>query len=324
METLIAFCWHRCDTKPIIGIVEDLVKIAEASGIKKYIAIAVWCLGKSHHQIASYCLAYEHLRKAYGLFNALPAEQKLDHLAGQCGIDLVDAARFVVPRRDKVVLLAEETESKCATLSDDLIHGRSLVFIGMTLREDQRQQDALSYLDRASAMLRAVGNHSHLANAYQVLTRVHYYEHRLPEALDAVMKSWKAAELSDSPFFQAFIAVDVGMVLYSLNRDAEARTYIEIALTKALYVGDMHSVALALDYMGYGYLRQGDYRNAYSAYEEAVGKFHGTNEIKGEKYCRDNLARLKQKQMNPDSIIGFRRPGLDNDDSLFYPPGVIK
>ncbi|PPQ84114.1 hypothetical protein CVT26_013224, partial [Gymnopilus dilepis] len=47
MEALIAFCWYRCDTKATIEIVEHTLELARISGVKRYIAVATWCLGKS-------------------------------------------------------------------------------------------------------------------------------------------------------------------------------------------------------------------------------------------------------------------------------------
>ncbi|KAF8900850.1 hypothetical protein CPB84DRAFT_1962249 [Gymnopilus junonius] len=320
MDTLIAFCWHRCDTKPSLEIVEHTLEMANTFGVDRYIAVATWCMGKTYHQIANYRLAYDRLLQAYQLFNSKAQGGPPHSCHCQCGVDLVDAARFVLPGRGDVVVLAQEVEVKCAELSNDLIHGRSLIFVGLALQEAQRLQEALTYLERARTMLTAVGNPPHLAHAYQVLTRVHYYEKRLPEALDAIKESWRQAELSESAFFQAFIAVDYGMILYSLNEDSEAWKLIKIALMKASHVGDTHSIVLAFDYIGYGYLRRGDYRNALSAYEAALPKFYGTREIKGESNCKENVAKLKEKQRTPDGVIGFRRPGLDNDDSLFYPP----
>ncbi|KAF8896888.1 hypothetical protein CPB84DRAFT_1815882 [Gymnopilus junonius] len=228
-DTLIAFCWHQCDTKPSLDIVEHTLQLANTFGIDRYIAVATWCLGKTYHQVAKYRLAYDHLLKAYRIFNSKAAE----------GVDLVDSARFVLPDRDTVVVLAWEVEA-------------NLMFVGLALQEAQRRQGALGYVERARVMLTAL------------LTRVHYYDMRLPEVL---------AKLSENAFFEAFIAVDYGMVLYNLNQDAEAWNMIEIALMKASHVGDTQSVALAFDYIGYGYLRRGDFRNALSA---VLPNFHGT------------------------------------------------
>ena len=89
---------------------------------------------------------------------------------------------------------------------------------------------------------------------------------------------------------------------------------------KASYTGDRFQVARALEYMGYGYLRRGDYHNAYGAYEAAVEKYLGTvrADRSGER-CKANMARIEQKQGNPDISVGFYRPGLDVDATLFYP-----
>jgi len=62
MEALIAFSWHRCDTKPNLEIANHAVTAAKASGVERYIASA-----GDHHS------SYVHLREAYWLFNTLPS-----------------------------------------------------------------------------------------------------------------------------------------------------------------------------------------------------------------------------------------------------------
>ena len=68
--------------------------------------------------------------------------------------------------------------------------------------------------------------------------------------------------------------------------------------------------------MGYGYLRRGDYENAYGAHEAAAEKYCGT--IFGETRCQDNMARIRRKQKDPDIDVGFKRHCMDPDRSLFY------
>jgi hypothetical protein len=98
MEALIAFGWHRCDTKPNLEIANHVVTAAKASGVERYIASAVWCLGKTYAQLGDHHSSYDHLQEAYQLFNTLPpGEVELQRLGGQCGIDLVDAARMALP-----------------------------------------------------------------------------------------------------------------------------------------------------------------------------------------------------------------------------------
>ena len=171
-------------------------------------------------------------------------------------------------------------------------------------------------MDQARTMLKAAGNTPNLATACKNISWVYYHEGRLPEALDAIEEAWKYAELTNSPAIQAGVSLSFGMVLFSANKDAEAWKQIEIALMKASYTVDRFTIARALEYMGYGYLRRGDYRNAYGAYEAAAD---GSVEAGLAARCKKNMARIKRKQGNPDIVVGFSRPGIDNDKTLFYP-----
>jgi tetratricopeptide (TPR) repeat protein len=315
MEALIAFSWHRCDTKPNLEIANYTVTAAKASGAERYIASAVWCLGWTYTQLGDHHASYAHLQEAYWLLNTLPpGDVQLQRLGGQCGINVVDAARLVLwPDNDEIVSLARDVETKCAVISDNIIRARSLVLLGVVLHEAQQPQEALRYLDQARTVLTAAGDTFNLANAYQITYRVHYGQGRLPEALDAIEEAWKHAQLTEHMSIQAAISLDFVKILFSTNRDTEAWEYLELSLMKASYIGDRLAVAHALDYMGYGYLRRGDYKKAYGAYEAAAEKYVGTVDVHAPKRCEENMARIKEKEENTDTVIGFYRPGTNND-----------
>ena len=320
MEALIAFNWYRCDTKPNLEIAEYAVMATKASGVQKYIASAAWSLGKTYYRLGNYDASYNHMQEAYRLFNTLPpGEVESQRLGGLCGIDLVDNARFIL-QDEEVLSLAWDVEGKCTRLSDDFVHGRSLQELGKALYEVQQYQEALNHMDRARTMFTAVGNTFRLSFVYQSISWVHEDEHRLLDALDAIQEASKYAELNVNQYFQTSISLDHGRLLFSNNRDTEAWKYIETALNNASYIGNRIQVARALDYMGYGYLRRGDYQNAYGAYEAAAEKYLGTVDARAAEQCKDNMARIELKQGNPDDVIGFYRPLLDYQfDTLFYP-----
>ena len=320
MEALIAFNWYRCDTKPNLEIAEYAVMATKASGVQKYIASAAWSLGKTYYRLGNYDASYNHMQEAYRLFNTLPpGEVESQRLGGLCGIDLVDNARFIL-QDEEVLSLAWDVEEKCTRLSDDFVHGRSLQELGKAMYEVQQYQEALNHMDRARTMFMAVGNTFRLSFVYQSISWVHEDEHRLLDALDAIQEASKYAELNVNQYFQTSISLDHGRLLFNNNRDTEAWKYIETALNNASYIGNRIQVARALDYMGYGYLRRGDYQNAYGAYEAAAEKYLGTVDARAAEQCKDNMARIELKQGNPDDVIGFYRPLLDYQfDTLFYP-----
>ena len=220
--------------------------------------------------------------------------------------------RVLYYKDDEVLSLAWDVEKKCTALSDDLVHGRSLLELGKVLYDAKRWQEALYYMDRAKTLFMAVGNTFNLTFVYQSISWVHLREQRLPEALNAIEDASKYAKLHDHRSLQISISLDHGRILFSNNRDTEAWKHIETALNNASYFGDRIHVARALDYMGYGYIRRGDYQNAYGAYEAAAEKYLGTVDARAAKVCKDNMAWIEIKQKNPDTIVGFRRPLLDH------------
>jgi hypothetical protein len=131
IEALIAFSWHRCDTKPNVEIARHAVSTAKSFGIKRYIASALWCLGTTYGVLGEYYAAYDHVHEAYQLFNdLLPGDRELQRLCCRCGTDLVEVAPVRLIDGDKVISFARDVEKQCSTISDDLVHAGSLTILG--------------------------------------------------------------------------------------------------------------------------------------------------------------------------------------------------
>ena len=111
-----------------------------------------------------------------------------------------------------------------------------------------------------------------------------------------------------------------GEILFTTDQDTEAWKHIERALMNASDLGDCYLAALSLEYMGYGYLRRGDYQNSYGAYETGAEKYSDTKYNGPAKICEENMANIRVKKRNPDAIVGFYKPNTDIDETLFYPP----
>ena len=142
-------------------------------------------------------------------------------------------------------------------------------------------------MNRAMTVFKAVGHTLNLAYAYHVISWVHLREHRLADALDANEEAWKYAELTASRYCQMTISLTLGRILFNTNQDTKAWKHIEISLINASYVGDRDQAARTLEYMGYGYLRRGDYQNAYGAYEAAAEKYFGTVNADIAEWCKN-------------------------------------
>ena len=320
IEALIGFAWHRCDTKPDPEIANHVVNVANASGVKRYIASAIWCLGWTYCQLGDHGSSYHHLHEAYLLSDdPSSGDLELQRLHCRCGTELVEVARMASQDGHEVVSLARDVERSCAALSDDHLHGLSLVRLGDALNKAQQPQEALEHLYRGRSILKAVKNAPYLAAACHVIAHVHYRQRKIPEALDAIQEAWELVESSSNSNIQALISLESGLIHFSANRDAEAWKHVEIALMKASHVGNRYAIARTLELMGYGYLRRGDYKNAYGAYEAAAEKYRGTVAAHVETRCKDNMAKIKTKQRSPDMEVGFARLGWDVDKSPLFP-----
>ena len=326
IEALVAFSWYRSNAKPNLEIAKHAVSMAEALGNKTYIASSLWCMGNTYLGLGDYYAAYDHLQEAYQLFNALlPGSLDLQKRCCRCGIGMVNGARLTFDDSDKVVSLARDIEKQAATVSDDQIHAKSLVMLGKVLYEPGHRQEALRHLEHALALMMKIGilRGSLGCDVYYWIALVHHKENRLSEALDAAKEAWKLSE-PDNLVNQAQTSYLLCMILFSANSDTEAWKYMEISLTKNLELGNQRYIANTLEYMGYGYLRRDDYLNAYGAYKAAAERYLGTVEEQYSTKCRDNMAKIKDMQKNPDLNVGFERPRSDlNWPSLYYPAASV-
>jgi tetratricopeptide (TPR) repeat protein len=296
------------------------VSMVKASGVKRYIASTLWCLGVTYGFLGEFYAAYDHVHEAFQLFNTLlPGDRELQRLNCRCGIDLVYEARSTFQDGDKAVSLARDIEKQSAAFSDDLTHAQSLIALGSVLEVYGYRQEALCHLERAKLMV--MGSTILLSDACYSIALVHYRENRILEALDTAKEAWKLADLNINLVMQARNSLLLGVILFSANQDAEAWKLMEISLMKNSHLGSRRDSATVLEYMGYGYLRRGDYRNAYGAYEAALENYRGTvDEEPDGTMCKNNMAKIKDKEGNPDLNVGFERPRMDNDwESLYYP-----
>ena len=165
----------------------------------------------------------------------------------------------------------------------------------------------MHYLERAKFMEIACGTLT--PDVCHWIALVHYHEKNLLEALDAAKEAWKFSEQNNNLMAQVQNSFVLGMILFGVNKDTEAWKYMEISLTKSLELGNRRDSAITLEYMGFGYLRRGDYLKAYDAYKAAAESYLGT--VDEEPYCtkcKVNMAKIKDMQRNPDLNIGFERP----------------
>ena len=232
---------------------------------------------------------------------------------------MVNGARFKFNKDgDKVVSWARDVEKRAATVSDDRIHAESLMTLGLILDNFGNRREALHHLERAKQMS---SNILLSSNIDYWIAHVHYREERFPEALHAAEEAWKLSEPRNNLVDQAQKSFLLVRILFSANRDTEAWKYMEISLKKNLELGNRRDSARTLEYMGYGYLRRGDYPNAYGAYEAAAESYLGTvHEERSRIRCKDNMAKVKDLQKNADPNVDFERLRFDiNRPSLFYP-----
>ena len=327
IDAHIAFSWYRCDAKPNLEIAKHAVSMAKAFGDKIYIANSLWCLGRTYGYLGKYYDSYDQVQGAYQLYNSLlPGNIVLQQHCCECGIEMVNGALMTFEPKDgdEVVSMARDVEKQAATVSDDRIHAESLMTLGKVLDEFGNRQEALRHLELAKQMGISSGILS--SNIDFWIAHVHYHEERLPEALDAAEEAWRLSEPRNNLVEQAQKSAFLVRILFSANRDTEAWKYMEISLTKNLELGNRRDSARTLEYMGYGYLRRGDYLNAYGAYEAAAETYLGAaHAVRSCTRCKENMAKIKDMQKNPELNVGFNRPPDDiNWPFLLYPSASVQ
>jgi hypothetical protein len=110
---------------------------------------------------------------------------------------------------------------------------------------------------------------------------------------------------------QADISLDFGKILFSANRDTEAWKHIEIALMKASYIGNRLTLHVHWSTWAMGTSAEATTKMRMVPMRPQLKNTLVLSMLDTVERCKDNMARIKQKQGNPDTVIGFYRHGLD-------------
>lgn len=149
---------------------------------------------------------------------------------------------FVICEDKGSLPVARDVETKSA-VSDDLVHVRSLITLWKGLEMDRRPCDTWSLPSR-----RLWGSFNTSLGVYQSIACDHYYDNR---RWTLWRGAWKHAA--------AALVLSVNLLMVQVQ-DTEAWKWPS---WRSRILGI--DATLALEYMGYGYLRRGDYLNAYRA-----------------------------------------------------------
>jgi len=214
--------------------------------------------------------------------------------------------------------------------SDAYWHACALKALGwLCWQSGSMKQQALEAFIQSAEMMKDLGCTSDRVSALYgkawCLDRLCVSDEEVHRALQ---ETWEIARHVEFSNDHGAILVLLGLVFVRMGRLVDAMNAFEKSLGAYQYIGSGLGIALALDHIGFVYLHTGAYSDAFSAFEAAADAYAGLGKKSpdGRKYgprCRENMARIKQKQENPHQRIWFYRPRSAREEKeLFYPPNT--
>ena len=324
VRALLAFSWYRLDTKPLITAAEHTLKVAKASGNDRYIAEALLCLGGSYAQVSKYI-------EAKGVLEESPQILAADHSSQSQQLDFECALiRIYVGSH----LRSDWRERKA--MVDDVLsrtkesnvywHARALKAVGWLFCESGNMEQALEAFVESADMMKGLGcNRDRASTLYGKAESLNYLYVPDEVVYETLQEAWEIARHLEPLGDHSAIYILLGHVFIRMGRPVDAMNAFEKSLGVSQYIGGGLGIADALESIGYVYLHTVAYWDAYSAFETAVEAYAGLGEkspdgkVFGSR-CRENMARIKLKQENPNQRIGFYRPRCTREwRDLFYP-----
>ena len=322
VEALVAFSWHRYDTKPNLEIVTHTLELARASRNQRRIVESLICLGGTHSKLNDFNLAKPCLQEAWGspFFSAknLSSGPICRRLRVECAWLLAGALRHLHEDPQEIIALLESVNATLREDSDEEGRARTLSALGHSLRYAKKYDDALNRLFHARAISVELGHNADAAKTLNYIARVYRETARPEKAICRLDQALELIQEIDDPYIHGGILLTYGTVLLDMNRNAEAMEYLMKALCDYQLLGSVLGLAQTLEYIGYTYLRMNEYQEAATTYQEATERYvivgaKAALGQAGKEQCRRNLDLIKRKQKNQHEIVEFLRPTGDED-----------
>ncbi|MGH9800635.1 MAG: tetratricopeptide repeat protein, partial [Blastocatellia bacterium] len=170
----------------------------------------------------------------------------------------------------KAIELAESAQRSWQTLGEALWEGESLHLIGMTLRDLSRQQEAITYFNRAVPLIEKSGARFARTLAAHNICQAYYDLAQYSDCLSCKQSALeKFRELQETGYAQA-VQDSLGPVYAMLGERDLALHYFNLALAFVRSKGMTRSEARTLSNFGVFHIMMNEYQQALDYYEQSL------------------------------------------------------
>jgi len=228
VRALLAFSWHRRDTKPLIAVAEHTLKVARSNGNKRYIAEALLCLGSSYSEIDNHIEGKRVLEECSQL---LVDDHFSQHLGFECALGRAHIGSYLYSGQEEREAFINGILA-CTKDSDTYWHARALDALGWLYWCHEEFDQALEAFVPGADMLLRLGCSRDAASALFGKARALDWLYVPDEqVLEAVQEAWEVVKyLEPSPIYGDILWLS-GSVFLRMGRLVDASHAFEQGLS---------------------------------------------------------------------------------------------
>ena len=208
----------RC--KEAIPLYEEGLKLAQKQGDQKAVAGYYVNLGTAFHTLGQLDQALANDLAAYEIFKNLDLKQNLSKVLNNIAVIYRNQGK-----PDRAEAIYKESLAIKETLKDTLGMAVSFQNLASLINQNNRENEALDYLQKALQIYEKLGRKNDAASCYAALGQLHINFGKIQAAKEALLKAKQQSDLQHSPEYSANVYQLLGKIAADENQLPEAEQY---------------------------------------------------------------------------------------------------
>lgn len=208
----------RC--KEAIPLYEEGLKLAQKQGDQKAVAGYYVNLGTAFHTLGQLDQALANDLAAYEIFKNLDLKQNLSKVLNNIAVIYRNQGK-----PDRAEAIYKESLAIKETLKDTLGMAVSFQNLASLINQNNRENEALDYLQKALQIFEKLGRKNDAASCYAALGQLHINFGKIQAAKEALLKAKQQSDLQPSPEYSANVYQLLGKIAADENQLPEAEQY---------------------------------------------------------------------------------------------------
>ncbi|KAG8835033.1 hypothetical protein FRC17_005655 [Serendipita sp. 399] len=315
-EAMVAFAWYQFWTKRSPELLTHLLEIAPTSegggdeGIRRYVAEAQFCLGRTYIKLGRYKEASEVLKSARAKFQGLDTPADIVR-AGDSALYLATTLSFLLGSGYEIERLIREAQKDFE--NDPKGSARALMHLGYNYWYNCMPERGLEQLEEARKSLETLGCTVDAAECIFYMTRCYGQLGSLPEWMEKGQEMLRFSRLVGMNDLIAQALRGLSRCYIRMKRYTDALVTLQEGLAISEKLGHPLAIAQVYELSGYAYAMNGDLYGARLAYEGAKKVYSDMEETEQTRMCLRactyNLQRIEDAR-DGEGDLGLTPPML--------------